>query len=173
MTTGQIWEGRTRQYRPGNCNLTQVLCALWGTYTQDTWVRQPEVGPYFYHAGGFCLVGKLFFQWMFMPCKATLLSQQGVLPEPEQQGMKAWSFMVLVEVPFLSVSTQKVVLIWHLTVLSWHHIPASQGILLKMAVSGVDNGYSRRPAEIRKPQAIRRGAKEGLLHSIMCECGPN
>lgn len=46
-------------------------------------------------------------------------------------------------------------------------------ILLKMAASGVDNGYSRRSAEIRKPRAIRRGAKEGLQHSIMCECGPN
>lgn len=57
--------------------------------------------------------------------------------------------------------------------LPWHYVPASQGILPKMAVSGVDNGYSWRPAEIRKPQAIRKGAKEGLLHSIMCECGPN
>lgn len=34
--------------------------------------------------------------------------------------------------------------------------------------NGVDYGYSRPSAEIRKPQAIRRGAKEGLPHSIIC-----
>lgn len=45
--------------------------------------------------------------------------------------------------------------------LSWRHVSASKAIPLKTVVSGVYNEYSRWPTGTRKPQAIRRRARDG------------
>lgn len=136
-----------------NCSGQQGTTQQAGPSTKSRTIQ------HFLHDEGFCLTGREIFlhlsdqqivrhtKWFFLSYS---LSHSSTFKKGLDTGSGSAS---------ASVSTSRFCL--------------THTILLNMAASGVDNGYSRRSAEIRKPWAIRRGAKEGLQHSIMRECGPN